>query len=58
MPTGFQIRKQELIAAVLQAVEKFERETGLLVIELRPQHIKDEQGARTAEIGVDTDPPL
>jgi hypothetical protein len=50
MPTGFQIKKQELAQAVLVAVEKFENETGLLVVELRPQHMKTEKGSRTVQI--------
>ena len=50
MPTGFQIKKQELAQAVLIAVEKFENETGLLVVELRPHHMKTEKGSRTGQI--------
>lgn len=56
MPTGFQIKKEQLAEAVLNAVEKFERETGLLVVELRPQHMKTETGSRTARIVPTTKP--
>jgi hypothetical protein len=56
MATGFQIKKQELAQAVLVAVEKFENETGLLVVELRPQYMKTEKGSRTAQILPVTEP--
>lgn len=52
--TGLQIKKQELINSVLQAVQKFERETGLMVIELKPQCMKTEPGKGAIDIQLET----
>ena len=52
--SDFQAKREELSRKVLEAVQEFEVATGTLVLDLWPQHQRQEDRTRTHRIDVST----